>query len=408
MASLEENNTLEELKELTLPQSILKLKVAKQFVESRKHLDVLKKALADNTSTSFSIKKSLDVRDYQWNEFGIDASNTQIPYCGCDKYCNEISWEDVQEYFNWAMLDKYITYAITSNKPLKIQYNDVMSAVAVMDWEDTVKLCKNIIKKIEKSMNSKILGAYANYVYVPNISMLTPEFSRVLKSDKKDIFGLDEKELAIDSKDLKGVAKYHAVIMSEYGYHVQFGVDIYTNKIVFDVVDKKEKQQFADFVKYCLKNKKTVKDVFNALRNSTLAQKAKEEQSSIPLNKKEVSVVSSAEEVLRLLASENNNIVIIQNILDKQLKHCAQQTLVGVASKGLPNYVVKALSLYCTKHKNIVVVINNFNVDINMIVNSIDGNSINTIKFNNCTLFNYSKLKGSTLEISESECLHSK
>ena len=408
MAKVEENSILEDLKSLTSEQRIIRLKAAKQFVESGKHLDVLKKALADNTSTSFTLPVILDERDYKWNEFGLEADNTEIPYCGCDKYCNEISWEDVQEYFTWTMLDKYITYEISSGDTLKHQYEHIMSNIAVMDWASMIVLCRHILKKIEKRMNGKVLSAYVNYVYVPNASMLAAEANRMSKSDKKDIFDLDEAGLIINNKDLNGIAKYHSTIINGYGKRIQFGLDVYTNKIVFDVVDKEEKQQMLDLIKHCLKNKKTVKDIFDTLRKSETIQTTKAEASPISLSRKEAVVATSAQDVIQTLASENNNVIVIQNILERQLKPCAQQSLIGVSSKKLPDYVMQAVGLYCNSHKNRIVVINDFVVDINELIKYIDGSSINTIKFNDCTLMNYNKLKESNLEISENRCIHSK
>ena len=54
------------------------------------------------------------------------------------------------------------------------------------------------------------------------------------------------------------------------------------------------------------------------------------------------------------------------------------------------------------------MVVNDFVVDINELIRYIDGNSISTLKFNDCTLMNYNKLKESNLEISENKCIHSK
>lgn len=405
---LKENSILEDLKILTSEQNILRLKAAKQFVESGKHLDVLKKALADDTSTSFTFPIVLDKLDYYWNEFGIEADSTDIPYCGCDKYCNEVSWGDVQEYFKWSMLDKYLTYEFGSGDTLKHQYQHLMENVAVLDWASKIVLCRNIIKKIEKRTEGKIADVHINYVYVPRVSMLAAELDRISKSNKKDIFGLDEKELFVSNKDIKGIAKYRAANIHYYGKRIEFYLDVYTNKVVLDTFGKEEKQQMLDLIKYCLKNKKTIKDVYDTLRKSKVTQTAKAEASPISLSRKETVVATSAQDVIQTLSSENNNVIVLQNILEKQLKPCAQQSLIGISSKKLPDYAMKAVGLYCNSHKNRTVVVNNFVVDINEFVKSIDENSNSIIKFNDCTLMNYNKLKESNLEISENRCIHSK
>lgn len=410
-----DNNSLEELRELTTQGEIIKIKAAKQLVESGKHLAILQKALADDTSTSFTIPAITSEMTYDWNEFNLEPSACDLTYCGCDKYCNEISWEDVQEYFKWTMLDKCLTFVISSGKPLRAQYKHVMDTIAVVDWEDSVELSKHILKRIEKRNNGKVLTANANYVYVPDVQMLAAEANRMSKSTKKDIFGFDEKMLLINAMDIKGVAKWHRAHITYYGQRIEYALDVYTNKIVFEFCDKDEKKDFEEFIKYCLENKKTIKDVFNTLRNQTLAKKAKEQQSpntreanGLPKVALDTSNVESADDMIKLLARENNNIVVIQNVLNGQLRTCAQQTLVGIASKTLPDYAIKVLGMYCTKHTNITVVLNNFNIDLNKIILGIDADSINMMRFNDCTLFNYDKLRKSTLTVSESNCIHSK
>lgn len=382
--------------------------IARQLVESGKHLDILDKALSDTSDIDQKLVKQPREFKQSWNTWGEDSDETK---CICNKYYSGVDWLYITSYFNYKTLDTLIRYAISSGWSLQKQYDYITNTVMFMENPNVV--LKSVLKAIEKKANTKVYDYFADIIYVPDDKLLCKQLNWMkANSEKTDLFGLPLMQDIIHTKQFNGIVKYQAASYSIYGERLFVIANVFTNKVVFDEDDEISEKSLKEFIKICLKNKKSPKELWE-LTSETRAEldKNKAENKQNEAIKKEpekedkwVAPIKSPQEMMTALESNASTTILIQNTLHIKLEYNEQLIQVGLdCLNEINDWALDTLAEYCKRHKNKILVFNDFKIDLEKLGKKIDGNDVNTIKLNHCILYKYNKLRGTKLDYDQIE-----